>query len=209
LEACHEDIYINLKEACSRGDHELAREILESLGPELELIVNTTPGGGNTLLFSACEEGLEDIVRLLVEFKADGRIHPVTKYSPLYIACFHGRLSIVRLLLTKFPSLVNVETDERWLPIHSAAINNHVNVLGELLEFNYPPDIMISLVHHTRLYEYDFAFDMNSQNGTGETPLYIAAFLGNQSLVEALLKFRLSAKPLSQDYPRDSEDASY
>lgn len=47
----------------------------------------------------ACEMGRKEIVKALLEHNADGRIHPVTKYSPLYIACYNGRKDIVELLL--------------------------------------------------------------------------------------------------------------
>lgn len=48
---------------------------------------------------SACEVGQKEIVKILLEHEADGRIHPVTKYSPLYISCYYGRKEIVELLL--------------------------------------------------------------------------------------------------------------
>jgi ankyrin repeat protein len=41
----------------------------------------------------------KEIVKVLLEHNADGRIHPVTKYSPLYIACYNGKKDIVELLL--------------------------------------------------------------------------------------------------------------
>lgn len=47
----------------------------------------------------ACEEGQREMVRLLLDHGADGRIHPVTKYSPLYIACYYGRRDIAEMLL--------------------------------------------------------------------------------------------------------------
>ena len=43
--------------------------------------------------------GSKEMVKVLIEHKADGRIHPVTKYSPLYISCFKGWTAIVEILL--------------------------------------------------------------------------------------------------------------
>lgn len=43
--------------------------------------------------------GNKDIVKLLIDHDADGRIHPVTRYSPLYISCFKGWIDVVDLLL--------------------------------------------------------------------------------------------------------------
>ena len=37
------------------------------------------------VLFKASENGHKDVVSHLIAAGADGRIHPVTKYSPLYI----------------------------------------------------------------------------------------------------------------------------
>jgi ankyrin repeat protein len=51
------------------------------------------------LVCRACEMGHKEIVKTLLEHNADGRIHPVTKYSPLYIACYNGKKDIVELLL--------------------------------------------------------------------------------------------------------------
>lgn len=57
---------------------------------------------------SACQIGNKDIVKVLLEHHADGRYHSFTKYSPLYIACYHGHREIVELLLLRFPELVQV-----------------------------------------------------------------------------------------------------
>lgn len=56
----------------------------------------------------AAEAGLGAAVSALLEAGADGRAHPVTSYSPLYIACYHGRTDIVKLLLVHFPHAVQV-----------------------------------------------------------------------------------------------------
>lgn len=43
--------------------------------------------------------GRKDIVKMLLDYKADGRIHPITRYSPLYIVAFKGKKDIVEILL--------------------------------------------------------------------------------------------------------------
>ncbi|KMQ95071.1 leucine-rich repeat serine threonine-protein kinase 1-like protein [Lasius niger] len=80
-----------------------AEHIIQGLSTDLECVVNMAPNGANTLLFVACESGHKDIVRLLLDHGVDCRIHPVTKYCPLYIACYHGKVEIVELLLRNFP----------------------------------------------------------------------------------------------------------
>lgn len=58
--------------------------------------------------FRASQNGFKEIIKILLECGADGRVHPVTKYSPLYIACYHGHKEIAEMLLSKFPELVQV-----------------------------------------------------------------------------------------------------
>lgn len=52
--------------------------------------------------------GLIDAVKALVAAGADGRSHPVTRYSPLYVACYHGNKNIAEILLLNFPEMVQV-----------------------------------------------------------------------------------------------------
>lgn len=51
------------------------------------------------LFISACEVGKKDIVKMLLDHKANGRIHPITRYSPLYIVAFKGKKDVVEILL--------------------------------------------------------------------------------------------------------------
>ncbi|KAK8739393.1 hypothetical protein OTU49_003613, partial [Cherax quadricarinatus] len=139
-ELARQELHSALRESCSRGDVSRAKAILRDLGAEAQIIINSAPNGSNTLLFKACEEGQREMVRLLLDHGADGRIHPVTKYSPLYIACYYGRRDIAEMLLKKFPALASVSTVERWLPLHACIINGHTAVLELLLKFPYPDD---------------------------------------------------------------------
>ena len=49
--------------------------------------------------FSCCERGYVELVELLLHYGADGRVHPVTFYSPLYIAVHAGHTRVVEILL--------------------------------------------------------------------------------------------------------------
>ncbi len=55
-----------------------------------------------TLLYRAAELGRLEIVKSLLKYQADSRIHPVTHYSPLYIATRAGHYTVVELLLKVF-----------------------------------------------------------------------------------------------------------
>ena len=56
-----------------------------------------------SLVCRCCESGNKDLVKLLLEHGADGRIHPITKYSPLYIACYYGKKDIAEIILKVRP----------------------------------------------------------------------------------------------------------
>ncbi|XP_063840315.1 leucine-rich repeat serine/threonine-protein kinase 1-like isoform X2 [Scylla paramamosain] len=213
-ELARQELHSALRESCSRGDVSRAKAILRDLGAEAQIIINSAPNGSNTLLFKACEEGQREMVRLLLDHGADGRIHPVTKYSPLYIACYYGRRDIAEMLLKKFPCLACVSTVERWLPLHACIINSHVSVLELLLKFPYPEEALHKYWDKTGQFEYDMAFDINMKDVTGQSALYLACYVGNQKLVDLLLKHRVqghrvkSKEELEEGSLKDQETSS-
>ncbi|OQR71712.1 leucine-rich repeat serine/threonine-protein kinase 1-like [Tropilaelaps mercedesae] len=94
------DSFAELWEACLQGDATKLRATLASLGNDTaQNVVNITLDGGNTLLYKASEDGNVDLVKTLIEFGADGRLHPLTKHSPLYIAASRGKKDVVDILL--------------------------------------------------------------------------------------------------------------
>ena len=129
--------FYHLLEACAAGDTNTVRTILsqDSISSNL---VNFVPNGSSSLLFKASEHGQKEVVKFLIEKGAAAVIHPVTKYSPLYIAAYNGKKDIVEILLKKFPELINVKTVEKWLPLHAACFNAHSSVLEFLLKYKYP-----------------------------------------------------------------------
>lgn len=183
----------DLREAVTTGNETMVIALLDNLGPEKEIIVNMTPGGNNTLLFVASQSGSEKIIKLLLDSEADGRAHPVTRYSPLYTAVHYGHIKIVKLLLERFPELIQQLTVERWLPFHSACINGHCGIVELLLNYPYPDYLMQTFRDPTGEWEWRLPFDPNTQDVTGQTALYVTCLLGNKQLVELLLKWKVKS----------------
>jgi len=121
-------------------------------------------------------------VLFLLDRGADGRIHPVTKYSPLYIAAYNGRKEVVEVLLKKFPELASTLTVERWTPLHAASINGHTTVFELLLKFPYPKSNLKTVRDADK--EFEVPFDFNLRDVTGQTLLYMACCVGNLKIVE-------------------------
>lgn len=52
----------------------------------------------------------------------------------------------------------------------------------------------------TGQYEYEMAFDINMKDVTGQSALYLACYVGNQKLVDLLLKHRIQATKVKVSY---------
>ncbi|XP_037707527.1 leucine-rich repeat serine/threonine-protein kinase 1 isoform X1 [Drosophila subpulchrella] len=183
-----------LRTAVSAGDERTVRVLLAALGTERQIIVNMAPSGANTLLFIACQSGYESITQRLLDAGADGRSHAVTKYSPLYAAVHSGHLGIARLMLDRFPELIQQPTVERWLPLHAACINGHIKLLELLISYSYPDYLYQTYREEEGQWEWRLPFDANAHDVTGQTSLYIASILGNKQLVGVLLKWQLQCR---------------
>ncbi|KAJ0169751.1 hypothetical protein K1T71_014357 [Dendrolimus kikuchii] len=188
--------HAQLRDFIARGESHQLKHKLQALGAEAGLVANLTPGGANTLLYVASEAGLTTAVAALLDCGADGRAHPVTKYCPLYIACYHGRPEIVKLLLAHFPHAVQQETVEKWLPLHAACIGGHPAIVTLLLEHSYPKDMLNTYIDATGQWQYKFGFDVNARDVSGQTALYVACTLGNVAVVDALLTHTVVCEPV-------------
>lgn len=180
-----------LREAVNQNEATTVRVLLDAIGAEREIVVNMAPSGQNTLLFLASSLGSEKVVELLTEAGADGRAHPVTCYSPLYISCYNGHLGVTKMLLKKFPELVQQVTVEKWLPFHAAVINGHFSTVELLINFKFPDHIMHTFHDSSGEIQWQLPFDPNLQDVTSQSALYVACLLGNKNLVELLLKWKV------------------
>ena len=78
--------------------------------------------------------GYIHIIKLLLDYKADGRPNADSGITPLYAACFAGHLEVVVLLSRIFPKhlVIPVNLDEMY-PLHAAVMKNRVEVVYFLL----------------------------------------------------------------------------
>ncbi|KAL4703873.1 hypothetical protein ACJJTC_010807 [Scirpophaga incertulas] len=127
-----------LRELVAAGDATALRARLLTLGTAAGLIVNLTPGGAHTLLYSAAEAGDAGVVAVLLEHGADGRGQAGSRYGPLHAAARRGHLAVARRLLRAFPAAVQHESVEKWLPLHAACVGGHAALVTLLLEYPYP-----------------------------------------------------------------------
>lgn len=92
-------------------------------------------------LFSACESGGVEAVRLLLDAGADvnaregfGNTHlHVFGWSPLHVACKYGCTPIAQLLLDNSAD-VNALGEASETPLHVACLNGHLDLVRLLLE---------------------------------------------------------------------------
>ncbi|XP_014247457.1 leucine-rich repeat serine/threonine-protein kinase 1 [Cimex lectularius] len=206
-ETLRQTTHAALREACIAGDAGLVRNLINELGGDVSTVLNIQPNGLNTLLFIACELGKKDIVKILLDYGADGRIHQITKHSPLHIATVKGKKDIVELLLKRFPELVQQCTVEKWLPLHAACINGHINIMEALLKFSYPQNIMTTFKQGD--WEYELPFDVNFKDVTGQTPIYLACLLGNVKMVETMLRFKVKSTRIKVEDEKEKEEKSF
>jgi ankyrin repeat protein len=196
--------FYHLLDACAAGDLNTVRSILGSESQVGEL-VNYVPNGSSSLLFKASEHGQKDVVKYLIEKGARAVIHPVTKYSPLYIAAYNGKKEIVEVLLKKFPELINVQTVEKWLPLHAACFNGHAAVLEFLLKYKFPEDVLVQFKDRTGGWKYNLPFDINQRDLSGQSILYMACCIGNLRMVDLLLEYKVKATSTTLPAPTEEE----
>jgi len=119
----------------------------------------------NTLLFFASNYNQKDIVKLLLEAKADVNAPYKEGITPLYIASELGHTEIVKLLL-EAKADVNVADKNGATMLYMATAKNHTEIVKLLLEAKA---------------------DVNAPYKDDITPLLIACTEGNVEIVKLLL----------------------
>ncbi len=111
-----------LHEMCYSGQLDKVRRLLD-LGVDINRIVE-----GIKPLYSACMEGRIDVVKVLLEYKAD-------LYGALTYASAYGHLAIVQLLLEKGADPRQSETTEGQTPLDYANQYQHLAIVNLLTDW--------------------------------------------------------------------------
>ena len=155
--------YTPLHSAARRGDVDKARKLLKHGRYD----VNCRDSYGQTPLHWACYSGHVDMVRMLIsEFQADTTLQDRWGDTPLHIAAWYGRGEVALTLITEFGCDANLPNNNGYTSLHKACEYGRANVVRMVGK-------------HASL----LATDKN-----GDTSLHIAAAMGHEECVEALLQ---------------------
>ncbi|MHC4620631.1 MAG: ankyrin repeat domain-containing protein [Planctomycetota bacterium] len=157
-----------LIQAAEKGDIQTVQTLLDT-GSGVKANVNVEQTNGTTALMVAAQNGHMEIVKALLEAKADVNIQRKTDgVTALWMAAQNGHVEVVKLLLESKAD-VNVK-DKTYgaTALMMAAQKGHTDIVKLLLENKA---------------------DVNAKDKTnGVTTLYIAAQKGHADIVKALLE---------------------
>ena len=121
---------------------------------------------GYTAFHYLCRYGHVDIVRTLVNYKANVNDRTDSGDTPLTLAAKHGHDNVVHVLLSDFQCSVDAKGQDGYTALHYSCRYGHV-------------DIVRTLVKHKA--------NVNAKTGSGDTPLTLAARHKHDNVIHALL----------------------
>ncbi|WP_264706609.1 ankyrin repeat domain-containing protein [Wolbachia endosymbiont (group B) of Archips podanus] len=185
------------------------REVVDTILSKIEdsrklnKVINTRSDDKKTPLHYAAQSGNEQVVKLLIEKKANVDTRDRVDNRPLHIAAKNGYLGIVKVLLDTNKVNVNAETSPKYkfTPLHFAARNGHLEIVNALLDkgaevhaetkYKYTPLHLAAENGHfgvvSELLKND-KVNIDAETERKLTPLHLAAKNGYLEVVEALLK---------------------
>ncbi|OXB80910.1 UNVERIFIED_CONTAM: hypothetical protein H355_016927 [Colinus virginianus] len=173
----------------AKNGHSEAVEILLEHWDE----VDDLNQNGETPFYLSVEGGNEKCAKLLLEAGSNINVLTHNNSDALQAAVQIGHQSLVTFLIGKNIDLVP-KPEQKNSPLHIAVIRNHLLIVKKLLDANHD----INLLNHVRKMGICNYFTAKVRQ---ETPLHLAADLGNVEMVEVLLKAGCDLKTMDRvDY---------
>lgn len=155
--------------------------------------VNTPNTAGYTALMVAAERGRADIVKLLLDHKADPNVAAQDASTALMLAAENNQPEIVKLLIGRGAD-PNRQDNNGWTAVLKAAYQGNAKCI-EILASHSKLELDRALLVATLMARKD-AVKVLLDNGAevdfrasdGRTPLILAAGKGNKDIVELLLQ---------------------
>ena len=178
-------------------------EVILALITEFGCDTNIADSNGWTLLHYACKEGNVNLVRTLIEHKADITAKNNQSNMPVHIAVKYDREEVILALITEFGCDTNIAGSNGWTLLHYACKEGNVNLVRTLIEHkaditaknnqsNMPVHIAVKYDREEVILALitEFGCDTNIADFKGWTLLHYACKAGNVSLVQTLIEHK-------------------
>ncbi|KAH7642320.1 ankyrin repeat domain containing protein 24 [Dermatophagoides farinae] len=192
---------VMLLEAATRNDiYEVRRLLMLGVSPD------STNEDGLTALHQCCIDNCEEMMRLLIEFKANVNAKDSEQWTPLHAAATCGHLNLIKLLIENDADLLAVNADGN-MPYDICEDEQTLDYIeAEMAKRGITQELIDQIRVKT---ENQMLFDMKElvQNGydidlkdeQGATPLHIAAANGYMSVIEFLVDNNASIDECDND----------
>ncbi|AVP88191.1 Putative ankyrin repeat-containing protein [Candidatus Phycorickettsia trachydisci] len=171
-------------------------------------IIEVRNKNGDTSLHIAAQEGHLDIVKKLLDYKANIEATNKGGWTPLLKAAQRGHCQVVQLLLNEGAN-IEAATQAGDTPLHYAAENGHTKTVECLLDKkayletttqmgNTPLHLAAGNGHAATVkLLLDKGANIEAINNSGYTPLFVARYHEYQDVVEELLNYKANIEAVS------------
>ena len=135
-------------------------------------INSKVPADGSSAIFVASLYGYEDVVKRLIELKANVNIKNKGGASPLSAAVSNNHKGIINLLLDAGAKLTSSSSD--LSPLHTASQIGNIQLVRSIVSKQSDDSVIQTLV--------------NAKGPDNQTPIHFAVSSGNLNIVKYLLK---------------------
>lgn len=179
----------------------VARLLLKGVSPD------ATNDDGLTALHQCCIDNNPDMLKLLLDYKANVNAEDSEKWTPLHAAATCGHLFLVKILIGRGANLLAVNADgnmpydlcdnEETLDFIEAEMSQR-GVTQELIDETRASTETIMLVDLETIAKR--GGDLEVPDAQGATPLHIASANGYARVVEFLLEHNVSVDAVDNDF---------